>query len=570
MDEIFDTIGTFKSIRDAYDLKYDESQEERKLNRKNHIKVITPNNNKFLTREELESVIDNLEDEYNDCCNKYEPDDFESSIPMTLPISIRNIVDKSFTFASKKNYYSGYGDGYDEDDMSWDGIRRAPSGLTPPQNYRASYLLCIDILSSHGIQIIEMARDASRFTNFTWSTCGISNPHSFVFKCQKNNYSFTIKYDDDCDCYPGLFCVYDLVQISPYQKIIVHDVRLTKYSNKMSVSVKDFITLLNSENYETYVQNRFGHFLRLPNLLKSANIEIMSPPNLIIPNHLHINTSFDYTYVIVIKLHDIIFDMILNDDFNGNYCLFLGESLEQKLKVVQKENYSYVKISSHDYNTFHHNKNRMKVKYQSDDDFKNLLNHFDKYCKWKSGQYGFYECDKYFNDKNIPKFKNLYFESIKSTHKNFIKYQFNLFCTFDIIPRMPNVYTDHYLKDLEYPLDFYGITFYYDSVIDANNCVLTIESKMIDATPLVTNFYTNDKKFDKSVAIVNDSCYYIFQGKYSECIQKLVNLDNFITEIKAKNVSNKLPLEAMISDDDNEWTAGTGADEAFWSTDAIW
>ena len=537
MDTFFEAAKNFKSKRDAYHQKHDELLEQRKADKASRIKeIMTVKSDTGLTKDELIAISESLEAEYEKNHVGFIWDEEHPGVPSAITIPIERIVNESFDLANGEKY----GNGYSED--TWDKDM-TPKGTTAAQNYRAAYLLCIDILNSHGVQVTEVMRDPTKFENFRRSTCA-ENGNSFMFKCRKNNYTFNAEYDDDCDCYPGIFRVKDIIQISPEIKIGSGDLRLEKHSDKMPVENKNFVTLLNSPNYDTYVQTRFGHLLRLPGLLRSKGIEVVYSEPLISPNHHHLNDHFNYTYVLTIKTSNDEFDIVLNDGHDGEYYLYFNETLHQQNEInKQNDGKYYYEKKKYDWNVFHHAKqiHRMKVKYQSDDDFNNLLNCINIYHNWKTGAYGYWENDQFYNEKHITAFQNFSLKGADSTHENFYKYEFNVYGQSYGDHSWPVVYHKYHVEDAEYPMDDYGITFYYDSADDPDNCVVTIEGKWYDATPISNKYYQDNEVFVKSTVTIKDIApTFVFRGKYSECIAKLKEFDQQMAEINPNERNKKL------------------------------
>jgi len=450
-------------------------------------------------------------------------------IPGAITIPVEEVLSKIFVEANDEKY--GHKKCYNDLFAS-----RRPKDSTAIENYKNAYNLCLTILQDHDIIITEIMRDPTKFKNFGRSTC-CEDSTSLSFKCTKGNYTFTVEYDDDCDSYPGMFMVTDLKQISPEMNLKKNgNCDLISYdADKVTTEQKDFYCLLDSPDYDSYVESRFGHFLRLPEYLREEGYTVTHSDELIPKGSIRINDhARPYTYVLTVSYDNVAFDIVANPEYgdNGDYWLYINPTLEEQNRIGKQTKSYHYERTEYEWNTFHHfDKNemhRVRAVYNSDDDFDNLLDMIDIYHDWNSGEYGFLENDQYYNETHIPKLPNMHFEGATSMSDMFYDYEFSVYAR--LRPRHSmSAYCRKHIKGMECPQDFYGLTFKYDSTED--HCVLTIEGVWYDMTSISDKYYNGDKDFNKFM-VHTIAPMYVFKGKYSECIEKIVEFSTKMTEIE--------------------------------------
>lgn len=520
--------------RHHYEKACEELREKIKQDKQNKLNELkTTVNCELLTYNDLQNMTSQLEKEFSEIGNEdvWGNDQWSEldGIPGAITCPVGQVRNTFFVEANKKKY--GYEICHD-DPFS---CKRSKDS-TAIENYKKAYTLCLNILNDHGVKITELTRDPTKFKNFRRSTC-CEDAYSLSFKCQKGNYSFTAKYNDDCDCYPGMFMVTELKQISPELTLQCKCNLISYNDDKITTEQKDLYTLLDSPTYDSYIEKRFGHFFRLPEYLREEGYTVAHPDTLIRENWININDHDDYTFVLTVSDDFDEFDIIVNPEYNhnGDYWLYINPTLEEQNEFSKEKHKGYhYDLTKYDWNTFHHfdmdKMHRVRVVYNSDDDFDNLFDVIEVYQNWNSGDYGFWENDQYYNETHIPQLPNVHFEGPKSMHDMFYNYEFNVYSHL-IQHNLNSAYCHKHVKEMEYHQDVYGLTFSYESSQD--HCVLTIEGVWYDMTSISDKYYSKDKDFDK-FPVNTIAPMFVFKGTYSECIQKITEFSTKMKEINNK------------------------------------
>jgi len=519
--------------RHHYEKACEELREKIKQDKQNKLNELkTTVNCEKLTYNDLLEMTTNLKNEFAEIGNEnvWSNDIWSEmdGIPGAITVPVDQAGQSFFIEANVKKY--GHEGCYDDPFEC-----KRPKNSTAIENYEKAYTLCLNILKDHDVKIIEMTRDPTKFKNFRRSTC-CEDATSLSFKCTKDNYTFTVNYNDDCDCYPGMFMVRDLKQISPEINLKINgNCNLVSYNgDKVTTEQKDFYCLLDSPDYDSYIESRFGHFLRFPDYLREEGYMVTNPKDLIQKGSINVNDHDDYTYVLTVTDNIDTFDIVLNPEYgnDGNYWLYINPTLEEQNEFGKEKNGKYhYDLTKYDWNTFHHfdadKMHRVRVVYNSDDDFDDLLEVIEVYQNWNSGDYGFWENDQYNNETHIPKLSNVHFEGSKSMHDMFYEYEFNVYAHLHQ-RNLNSAYYRKHVKEMEYPQDIYGMTFSYDSSED--HCVLTIEGVWYDMTSIADKYYNKDKDFDK-FTVNTIAPMFVFNGTYSECVQKITEFSKRMKEI---------------------------------------
>lgn len=536
MESFFEFADTASQKRHAYENACEALREQIKQEKQTKLKELkTTVNCEKLTYNDLTEMTTQLEKEFAEIGNEdVWNNDYWSDmdgIPGAITCPVGKVESTFFVEANEKNY--GRERCYDDPFEC-----KRPRNSTAIENYKKAYELCLKILQDHNIIITEITRDPTKFKNFRRSTC-CEDATSLSFKCTKGNYTFTVNYNDDCDGYPGMFLVTEIKQILPEMNLQKNgNCDLISNDDKVTTEQKDFYSLLESPDYESYIETRFGHFLRLPEYLREEGYNVTHPDELIPKDSININNhARPYTYILTVSYEDDAFDIVANPSYNndGNYWLYINPTLEAQNEFSKQKNkgYHYDK-TEYEWNTFYHFDNkamhRVRVKYNSDDDFDELLEVIDVYHDWNSGEYGFWENDQYYNETHIPELPNVHFEGPSSMEDVFYDYEFNVYGRV-YLRHLNSAYYNKHVKGMEYPSDLYGLTFKYDATED--HCTLTIEGVWYDMTSISDKYYAGDKDFDK-FTVQTIAPMYVFKGKYSECIAKIVEFSTKMEEINNK------------------------------------
>lgn len=405
---------------------------------------------------------------------------------------------------------------------------------TASQNCKDAYYMCLNEIMKHKIEIYDVDIKLSNFQNRSMSAC-CGSMNVFTFYCKKNHYEFEVRFDDDCDCYPGILIVDCVTDIQTNQKINIRCDLFCESASKLKL--ENFLQLLNSDNYDDYIQKRFGHYFRLPQLLRLYGIDVIAPEILIRDeetcmdrNHIgdNLDNLFEITYndqkcLLMLRYHHL--------SETNNYGLCICPIIDNT-KITERDCYLP--------NSYRYMTNLPIIKYDSDEDIHNLVASLEKYFARKKGQYGFFENNKYYNENHICDYikKNFNDERKLIINKKGINVldgpELDIFMILKPSENEINKYgalTYDRITNIEYPYDYYGIHFYYDKETDPNNCVLTIEGKYHDLVKVANDFYTNQEEFNEETYkpnVIDIGEMFEFKGTLSECFKQMIDfLDSF-------------------------------------------
>lgn len=240
---------------------------------------------------------------------------------------------------------------------------------------------------------------------------------------KKNNYKFLIGFIDDCDCEPGILQIKKLRQINP-------EIKLNMYcdmycQNTSKTHLNDFLALLEHSDYDNYINSKFGHLLKLPELFNKHGIVTNCDKDNLIPKG---NVSLQD--IRSDKLHfsiEILFEndkccIMVNENHEGDYVLYICNTLEQYNATTKNHKLEYYT----DYAS-HYFEHKVVYKYNSTKDFPGLLEQIKKYFNLKNNTYGYYENNKYYNEKDIIAEFRLFENSNKYKEEIKNNYEFNIY-----------------------------------------------------------------------------------------------------------------------------------------------
>lgn len=509
MDSLIETAVTFRDQRDAYAKivvkKRKVEEDKKKLNIKNN----KLKNGKYvvLSDNELNNFGENIIEEYSVNGGKNYNDYFGG-----IPYHISNIC--------MRNYVGNLGK---HSEVKPSHEKRQKEKLDAGVNCKNQYYNCIEKIKSFGISIYSVSKQLDKFYNGGVS-CVMGGCDCFVFKCMKNNYKFTIIFDDDADCIPGILGVRNVVNINTNEKVKFY---CDLYCQNTGIDkLNQFFDIVNN-NKENY-NKTFDHYFKLPELLQKDGIVVNVVNNC--GDDYDIN-SYTIKYYMKISWYDV--ELVLYPyRYGKNYSLFVST-----LQNFGKGDNAY-KI------------NKIDTKYNSVDNYKLLLKNLGLYVSYINGNYGYFDDDKYYNNVDIQKnydekYKNLGHLIITTETNVFNEIQFDtlIICNFG-----DKFIIDHKICNDDFNIDEYYVRFWCNS--NDNKCFLLIKGAYCNYTQLYADY---DKTNNENNIIINEICDdLMFEGSFGEMLDIMnVFLDKLVSiyPIKENKLDNRY--------DDCVWECGS-------------
>lgn len=135
----------------------------------------------------------------------------------------------------------------------------------PFVNFENVYFQCLDVLKENGFQVTKIKINPENFHNRNKSCLGHEGD-VFEFKCSKNDYVFDVIFSDDCDCFPGILGMYNLVHVPSNKQIAGYACDLF-CQNTSEFRKQVYCDLLNFGE-ETVLQKHYGFLYEIKNHLK--------------------------------------------------------------------------------------------------------------------------------------------------------------------------------------------------------------------------------------------------------------------------------------------------------------
>lgn len=406
------------------------------------------------------------------------------------------------------------------------------------------YINCINKIKSMGIDIVGVTQTFNKDNSYD------DKPHTvYIFNCVKGNYKFDVVYtmmrrDSYFRQGPD---IEKIINIKTQNEI---EVRCNLYYD-YAVEIENFLNLINEVDLDGYIEEKFGHFIKLVDLLKckgfNVNCEYEKPTS---SNKFWMKLDVKNekgTCIIIPQPKSV---------YSTQYYLHIFPTFNEIIKNVHN---SYKNMKEIKLKSFHQIKNtpHYTFKYDSGSDLPELLKCINAFLNHMSGNYGYFNSslNKFQNDHQIVK----YCSDIKKKMDDEYKIEFldrnrgfqdNMISEFvgaaskltiktyvdnyngpyinTLIIYHPVHGTITYYDGMEYLVDFYGIRFMYtnsqqNNPWNKNKCVLTVEGKFYGATKYKCSDGNN------IFTIENLGELYRFEGTFDQCFDKLKDvLDKII------------------------------------------
>lgn len=395
----------------------------------------------------------------------------------------------------------------------------------------------------------------------------------FIFACEKNNYRFDIFFNDDNIYLPGILSIDKIIDTNNNQIITCHCNLFYRNTDVVGISdiilhtriidLENVLRLLDSNSYDDYIMRSYDHFRHLPSLLENSGFKINDCKTTIKDSDLSINTDI-FTFYISVTNSDndscIIIPQYNRDD--KKYSLFICPTITQINEMYysgnknNKDSFFWVfrpfgfKRKLLDLECFIQDmlENFYNISYESLSDYNNVLKCIDTYFKYKKGSYGYYENDRFYNEKDIVEMLKSY-SRINYTYAKYMNIGpvFGIYII--VTPCDQNSICDALsfdrLTNKNFPYDMIGIHFSYDTLKDNMNCVLDIEHISCDLIEVAKDYdlkSMNRKKRDTFKYEYNwkkhDKC--IFKGSFTKLNIILNDFISNIDEHICKQMNNKI------------------------------
>ena len=538
MKLLFESCFVFKQKRDTYLQKYQDrvnqkNAKEKQLEENHRHKLYSSHP---IPDDLLNEFGLNIEQEYN-LIPKNEIDNcFQNGIPFFF---FNLELDKYFDYGGKQKKLK------EDENEKRKQERKQQKQLdklnNPGKNCQKRYYNCIKKIKSFGIDIYGVEKDLKKFQNREVSSM-CAETLVYKFHCKKNNYVFKIDFVDDCECYPGMLLVRKVTDINT-------DLEIESYcdlfcQNTGWLALENFLDLIQSISFDDYFEKKFGHFFRLPKLLDNLAFKVSSSYQF--PKEKSMTTNNHYLGFDVQVTNDkgscILIPHVKNGHSNA-YVIYVCPTLQE---INQQRNNKLICDSDYQYCTsafiFDVKPRSFELEYYSDDDLQKLVECINLYIDYKNGQYGYFDpINKVFrneNDvetyikglmKNDPKQKITF---LKNSNDNYGR-DFDVFIMYYPGDFSQAVSFDHF-NDIEYPLDFYGIRFWYDKRKNVEKCFLTIQSKYINLTQIATDYYSDEEKYRSGTFDLNPNEIQqklLFEGTFDQCFSQLKNFIEKLIQI---------------------------------------
>lgn len=372
---------------------------------------------------------------------------------------------------------------------------------TAAENIKNEYYRALNTILSHNFEIYHIEKKPNNFRNRQWSAC-IGGTEVFLFYCKRNNYTFVIKFMDDCDCHPGLLTVENLRHIPSNQDI---HIQCDLYGqNQNMVHIKDFLTLLESNDLDEYYDKRFGPLRSIPEELTKRGHETFVSDE--ISNKIHVN-SHSYNYIFTVKTQKGNCLLIPRSHFNSEeYVITICLNPEDtkygpnKRRKLDRNSFSFIYSQSGEMSNYYYN---FLPKDLSNIDYEKLVKCIEVFMSSVKGKFGYYEQGSWHNHVELC-----------ALARDVRWHKINIY-------EGPEINVElllHFGQYRSLPFEYYRINFYYNSH-ENKNCKLRIQGRY------------NDYSIDTSKFEINDICDYKIEGSYLQLFDETKHFIKTMNEI---------------------------------------
>lgn len=491
-------------------MEYYIQQVKRFKQQRNHIEQQRVNfENEYIKEPNQRELIENNYDSV--------PNELYDSVPNELYIFADEIDDSRIQNYYKKNVWTTFGNNYRESDMYSDNYdcnsnenydtddcnsddcnsddsdtndsdyneNKLQYDESAEKNLQMAHKLCIDKILELQIEIIDTVLYPSNFHNRSM-TCLGGGCTTFIFECKKNHYNFTIEFDDDCDCEPGILMVEEVLNTKTNE---VYSINCDLFcQNTCDTILQNFRCLLECDNIDQYINQRYGIFINLEKLLNNNNLKCKHLYDDFLPKKNITLNDYDYKFVYEVETEytKCYILPIMRDDYD--YIInIIPYSDKKKLDALEPNPSKY----------------SVTFNYKNENQIDKLVELIKMYTKIISNKFGYFENNNYYNHNNLNEIVNKYYKSygndfhMKYDLRTYFNYNQQSDLEIDVLFEITNKISTYVEKEstvsLEnyiltknfnpngiYPRDVYYITVKYNPKKDKDNCVMTIDGLWYD------------------------------------------------------------------------------------------
>jgi hypothetical protein len=368
------------------------------------------------------------------------------------------------------------------------------------ENAKITYNYLIDKLKEMKIDVYNVHMNLHQYQDRKASSiCGGSLV--FEFYCKKNNYEFVLDYDDDCDCFPGLLCVKNLLNKETGENYEVHCDLLC--GNTGESIFTGFMELLDCKSKTEFYGNRLIRSNKFLGILETNGFKIIETTIK--------KTKQDNIYI-HLEYHET---AIIETDNKQSYIQISGKNNGFKFTVGPVyETAEDKKLSYHNKYYDVYLKNAFKFMYKNADSNVKLIKCIQDNINYNNKTFGYLDkSGQWKNELTITKFLKP-FKNILARNSMSITYHHNnnigteYYNTEDFDDSKPEIDTRIYItigrdhdpltnkfpkQSIDYPVEFYNIRFYYDKKVD-DKCHMTING-MYHRLSFIQDYYIDRAKF---------------------------------------------------------------------------
>jgi hypothetical protein len=366
------------------------------------------------------------------------------------------------------------------------------------EDAKTTYYYIVNKIKEFGFDIFDVQMNLNQYKHRTWSSlCG--GTQTYIFYCKKNNYRFELRFDDDCDCDPGLLGVSEIINEKTGQKYKLWCDLFCGNTDRNTLL--GFIQLLNCDSIKEYNKLISDQNAKITKIFTDNNFEILESTinddlcesgdedRIILPysHNLTVKTDIGKSFI-EIKRTDSGFEFTIGPVY----------------RTEEKDEYG---IKNHSLYFDYYLKNTYLFNYKSESDNEKLIECIRHNINRTNKTFGFKDKDGWKNEFTIKDYLKPIQDKLKrDTIHIGCAANGNINCIFN--PDRPDI--DFYINitvgmnfapltaqfpklEIDYPVEFYNIRFWYDKNKD-DKCHMTIEGKY-HRLSFIQEYYKDRTKF---------------------------------------------------------------------------
>jgi hypothetical protein len=405
---------------------------------------------------------------------------------------------------------------------------------SPEDNYQEQYFKCLEIIQEHQFQVQSIVFSPSKYDNRGKSSL-CDDACVFEFRCQKNHYKFILQFEDDCDCDPGIFGLFDLENTINGEKCAGYCCDLY-CQNTNQTRTNAYLQLIESQDISELKNKLFQKYQKLAEIFDAELVDLE-------PDRISKNDQNDLDFYLRLPNEKASLLLVPLPE-KGDYVLYLSpanyqiktfeNSSSQSMPIQSMwEIYQYVVQLTDHYQP--QQEFPFKMIYSSDDDVSSLNKMIQHYQDFLTDNYGYPENGIFFNRKQIQQtFKNVAAgqKSAKFYHNEDLMSgrDIDTKVVFTRETNLDSLMPISYHTELHYPLDQYSAHFLYQKGHSEMTCL--ISGRYQNADEIARQYYRNQKRdepnFDPLTNYQPKHCEIapslLLKGSFTDIIDKVHKL----------------------------------------------